>query len=379
MKKLDPSLLKQNVTKRITADIAAQHISGASVRVTQAGEELFRAHYGWADSDNLTPMDEDCLFRIASMSKPISTVAALILMERGLIDLEAPVETYLPAFAALCHGRVDEKGNVIRGEKLQTKITVKHLLTHTSLIDFGAPFTAQEANMTAEEKASLAGALDFYSRLVVENEPGTRSAYSGTVAFDLLGGIIETVSGKKLDDFIREEVTAPLRMTDTTFTPTDQQWSRLVQMHDRKDGHSVRGATYDGCVFETYPVTHLMAGAGLISSLNDYDRFARMLLNNGSLDGVKILSENSVKMMQTPQVPPFENDRWGLGVRVIDNDRKILPIGCFGWSGAYGSHFWVDPVNQITAVYMKNSRYDGGSGAQTARNFETDIMASFAD
>ena len=112
--------------------------------------------------------------------------------------------------------------------------------------------------------------------------------------------------------------------------------------------------------------------------MRDYDRFAQMLVNGGELEGVRLLSAESVKRMGSPWIPQLEgsSNRWGFGVRVIDNEKKILPIGCFGWSGAYGTHFWVDPENKITAVYMKNSQHDGGGGAQTSCNMERDVVAS---
>lgn len=153
-----------------------------------------------------------------------------------------------------------------------------------------------------------------------------------------------------------------------------------IPQYDKIDG---TGAVYPmkpGCVFDETPCTHFLGGAGLISSLDDYIRFAQMLLRGGEINGNRILSENTVKFMSEPQVPEsimHGNERWGLGMRVITSDEyKYLPKGTFGWSGAYGTHFWVDPVNGITAVYMKNSVYDGGSGAITAANFEKDVFNS---
>ena len=137
----------------------------------------------------------------------------------------------------------------------------------------------------------------------------------------------------------------------------------------------------EGCVFENYPCTHYLGGAGLVSSLSDYGSFAKMLLNQGETENGRILKSSTFNQLCTPQVSkeimPWQ-ERWGLGVRVITEDSyPHLPKGTFGWSGAYGSHFWIDPINKIAAVFMKNSKYDGGAGNQSARNFEEAVYSSF--
>ena len=169
-------------------------------------------------------------------------------------------------------------------------------------------------------------------------------------------------------------------MVDPTFAPTPEQWERMIPMHDRVEEKSVVKPTKPGTIFEGFPTTYFAGGAGLASTLRDYIRFAEMLQNGGRLDGVQILTEDSVRQMATPQLPKAiapGNEVWGLGVRVIARDAYgPLPVGTFGWSGAYGTHFWVDPVNKITAIYLKNSHYDGGSGAKTARQMEEDVHQS---
>ena len=183
--------------------------------------------------------------------------------------------------------------------------------------------------------------------------------------------------------YISKEIFEPLGMTDTTFIPTEEQWSRFIPMHTRTEvdgvGISGDGPTHPGSIFENFPLTWFSGGAGLCSTLPDYVKFAEMLLNEGRLpDGTQLVPAELIRDMATPCVP-FEimpaRERWGLGVRVI-TEEHWMPKTCFGWSGAYGSHFWVDPVNKITAVYMKNSRYDGGAGSQTSGHFEQDVYAS---
>jgi CubicO group peptidase (beta-lactamase class C family) len=158
--------------------------------------------------------------------------------------------------------------------------------------------------------------------------------------------------------------------------PNEEQEGRIIDMHQKQDG---KNAVYDmpkGCIFEDFPKEHYLAGAGLLSTLHDYSNFAKMLLNKGEINGKRILSQESVKLLSTPQIPkelmPVPSPgRWGLGVKVIaDDTHPTLPKGAYGWSGAYGSHFWVDPENEIYAVFMKNSRFDGGSSNESSINFE---------
>ncbi|MBE6591351.1 MAG: beta-lactamase family protein [Ruminococcaceae bacterium] len=378
MKKINLSILNENLEKRIQNDVDTNHILGATVMVRQEGEVLADRSWGYRDVEKKIPLGDNDLFRIASMTKPVTGVAAMILVDRGLLKVDDEIEKYIPEFSRLRKGKLDENGNIRVLGKLDNAPTVKNILTHTTLIDYGELFKAQMKAYTDEHRADLHKAVDFYSSLVVEMEPGVMNSYSGTVAFDVLGVMIERITGRGYSEFLRNEIFLPLGMKDTTFEPTESQWDRIVQMHDLKDGESVLSPTLPGCVFEDFPSSHPLGGAGLVSSVKDYDRFASMLLNGGVLDGNRILSEKAVETMATPPYPQLKNssNRWGLSVRVIDTEDKILPVGCFGWSGAYGTHFWVDPVNKITAVYMKNSRHDGGGGCITAKNFERDVVAS---
>ena len=232
-----------------------------------------------------------------------------------------------------------------------------------------------------KEQSCLREAVEHYSRSALDFEPFSAQFYSAIFGFDVLARIVEIVSGMQYNDFIRENILEPLGMDDTTFTPTDEQRGRLIPMHDYVDGKAVAVDFPVGGMFEGLPLAYFMGGAGLAATMSDYSRFADMLLNYGEYNGKRIISRELVEAMGTPHVPheimPY-SERWGLGVRVIvDDEYKRLPVGSYGWSGAYGTHFWVDPENKITAIYMKNSRFDGGSGAETAAHFEEDVTNSF--
>jgi CubicO group peptidase (beta-lactamase class C family) len=177
-----------------------------------------------------------------------------------------------------------------------------------------------------------------------------------------------------LQDFYTKEIFQPCGMKNTTFIPTKEQWSKIIDMHGRdENGNNIPVQMQEGCIFADYPYEHCVAGAGLISTLADYTKFATMLLNKGKTLTGSIVREDIFNEMSTPQVKIDPMTYWGFGVRVIGEGHPYLPKGSFGWSGAYGPHFWVDVENQIVAVFMKNSTIDGGAGNASARNFESSV------
>ncbi len=380
MKKLNLELLTKNIENRVNSDIAAHNICAASVIVNQEGKRVYKKHFGVTFPDRDEEVSDSTVYRLASMTKPIMATAALILVDRGMLDLDDPVEKYLPVFANMSIGEVVD-GELRQAGKNPTPPTIRNLLTHTSGIGSGLVGDRTFAAMTTEEHRTLESAVNAYAKQLLSFEPGTRQEYSPIAAFDVIARIIELVSGSDIESFLQENIFAPCGMTDTTFVPSDEMRARTICMHTKEAERSWYDTMPDACVFETIPVTHPLGGGGLVSTPEDYSKFAEMLLGGGICGDKRIVSEAAVAEMSKVQVPlDFHpgHEHWGLGVRVISGEPYTkLPVGTFGWSGAYGTHFWVDPVNRVTAIYMKNSRHDGGSGAQTAANFEQDVFDSF--
>lgn len=370
MKQCNVQALAEAVERRAKDHLAEGHIGGASVLVEQNGVTLYENYFGTKDLKQ-EPITHDTLYRIASMTKPITGVATMILVERGLLSLEDRLDRFLPEFTTM---RVFEN----ESEEIQPGITVEQLLTHSSGIASGKVWKEYSLKrMPSAVYGSRAALIEFLATEPLSFLPGTKQEYSGKGAFFLLTEIIQQITGKGFEEFVREEIFLPCEMTDTTFEPSNEQWERMITMHDRQDGRSVEGMTYKGCVIDQFEPQTYLGGGGLISSLGDYLNFARMLLGGGSFRGRRILSEESVAEMIRPRV--YKNDRewWGLSMRVITSEENnLLPVGAYGWSGAFGTHFWVDPVNQLLGIYLKNSRYDGGSGAKTSRQFEEDVYSS---
>ena len=380
MRTLNRSILQEKIDDRIQTDLENGNLIGVAARVYQKGSLLYERKAGMTALESGKPVGDDTIFRLASMTKPITAAAVLILADRGMLKIEDLIEEYLEEYRGIQIAALNENEEVVWLGEPKTKVSIFHLLTHSSGIGSMKLGEVFARRMTADDQASLESAVKFYAGTGLAYEPFTNGAYSAVAGFDILARIVEIVSGEDYQEFLRKNIFLPCGMKDTTFTPSEEQWDRMIQMHNKKDGKVCEGQMREGCVFGDCPVTHYLGGAGLISTIEDYSRFALMLANDGVFDGKRILSSEAVKRMSTGYIymdcPPY-NQQWGLGVRVITaEDYQRLPVGAFGWSGAYGTHFWVDPVNQITAVYMKNSIYDGGSGAVTARHFEEDVAAA---
>lgn len=377
MKMLNKDLLKSNIEKAALYDFENNKVFGSAYCVIQGEDEVYKKCFGVVSLNSTESVTENTIFRLASMTKPVTAIATLILVERGLLSLHDKVSKYLPEFKCVHITRISESGSLLDSGDAKNEITIWNLLTHTSGIG-SEPL--KEAKMTFEDKKSLDATVRFYSRIGLDFEPGTKQQYSGTGAFDVLARIIEKVTGTDYMEFLMQEIFEPCGMVNTTFIPTKEQWGKFIVMHNKEDGKNCEEKMIDNCVFSDFSCTHYLGGAGLVSTLYDYSEFAKMLLNKGRTATKQIICEDTFKLLHTPFVSEDimpGNERWGLGVRVIVSDEyKNLPVGAFGWSGAYGTHFWIDPQNNIAAIYMKNSLFDGGAGNESACNFEKAVNDS---
>ena len=372
---LDKNRVVDNITKRAEDDIATGMIGGAGVLVKQNGETIFRGFFGTADGEK--PLGENSIFRLASMTKPITAVAALRQMDKGLISLDDTLDKYIPEYAEMQIGSfVDGKLKIVGPAK--TKITIKHLLTHSSGLGCGDVGGVYGRIFSPEIEYDLESATRAYGSRAIAFDPFSAQQYSARMGFDCLARVVEITSGMTFDKYLQKEIFEPLGMVETTFVPTEEQWDRVGPPHDRKDDRAIFLPLDREHLFGKLPLTYFCGGAGLVSTLSDYEKFADMLLAGGvAANGERILKEETVRLMRTPAVPESimqDTQRWGLGVRVmVAPTHTGLPLNSYGWSGAYGTHYWVDPDNKIVAIYLKTSYYDGGAGCRTANNIEKDV------
>ena len=375
MKLIDVEKLRDLVLTHAQEELAANKVGVKEIIVHQAGHRIYHGLFG---TDSVEDAKKRRLFRAASMTKPLTAAAVAQLANRGLLDLYEPASRYYPQMKDLQVATV-ENGKITSLRPAENVIRVADLLCHTSGIGCSPVFEL----MPSTARLPLREAVQEILTHPLAFQPRTAQAYSATDAFDVAAGIVEQVSGLPFDEYLQTNLFGPLHMTDTTFAPTQEQWSRMVPMHNRtEDGRSETAPMPEGCVFVDYIPARMAAGAGIASTAEDYIRFAEMLCTGGlAEDGSRVLSSAAIRNMATPHVPEeidMGGERWGLGMRVVTAPGYPhgLGVGCFGWSGAYGTHFWVDPENAVCAVMMKNSLYDGGAGNRSACQLERDVTDS---
>ena len=341
--------------------IAAGDITGAVTIVARRGTVAHLSTHGVTDLETRQPMRSDTLFRIASMTKPIVGVGILMMVEQNKLRLTDPVSRYIPEFRKLRVAAAGAtSGSSASGPELvapQREVTIKDLLTHVSGLGSGPLSNATIETVARRDGETLADYIPRLGGTALEFEPGTRWAYSPGAGFETLGRVLEIVSGQPLDEFFAQHIFAPLGMRDITFWPSDSQWPRVATVYRRE-------AT--GLVKQTMPNdtlsrnVYFRGSGGLYSTAESYVPFGIMLANGGELGGVRLLSRKSVEMLGTVHVPDTLPGRpagegFGLSVRVVTDHAvrgTLLSDGTYGWSGAQGTHFFVDPKEQLVGVLM---------------------------
>lgn len=352
--------------KRIPAALQrrvdAGEAPGFLAAVMRRGKIVAFDAVGYRDLENKTPMSRDTVFRIMSMTKPIVSVGAMILVEENRLRLTDPVAKYIPSFAKQ-QVYVSGEGESMVTAPAKRQVQVRNLLSHTAGYTYGVFSNTPvdklhlKRGVYAQNYKSLAEFCEAAAKLPLMFEPGTNWQYG--ISTDILGHVIEVASGQKLQDFLRERVLAPLGMNDTGFLLTGNQAERFVTAY--KKSSEGKGLVPSPDFFPgSYkdPAMPASGGGGMVSTADDYLRFAAMLLSEGELDGVRILGPETVRLMHTNVLPRAITDQRGTGFGLgfgIDNpgDRGAYAgVGTYHWSGADRTHFWVDPTNQIVGLIM---------------------------
>jgi len=364
----------QRIDDVIDAEIEAGLIPGAVALVARDGDIVYHKSFGFADIDSGKPMTNDAIFRIASMTKAVTSAGVMMLYERGFFSLNDPVSDYLPAFRApVVAVSFDDDGVVMETRPASREIRIVDLLSHSSgiayaFIDQSLQATYKAAGVIDGLTASDVKLAEGMQRLAEQPllfDPGTRFNYG--LSTDVLGYLIEVVSGRPLDRFFAEEIFAPLGMTDTYFYLPPDKAGRLVTLYSYVDGLRVTQGTEGDINFDNprYPVegaaSYFSGGAGLSSTAHDYFRLVQMYLNEGELDGKRLLSRKSVALMQSPRIDWDDdgNADFGLGFQVLGDIGKAGEIGTpgtYSWGGAFNTAFWIDPEEHLVAVFMSQVR-----------------------
>lgn len=365
----DPQRL-QRISQWMGAQFREGRLSGLAVQITRRGEIAFSEQAGYSDAASGQPVAPDTIWRIYSMTKPVTSLALLMLYEEGAFQLDQPIADFLPAFSA---PRVwkGQGHSLDATEPARRPITIHDLLTHQAGIVYGDP----QGN--ALEQALSAAGLDFDRGFITMGQavealagfplafqPGERWFYG--LSTDVLGHLIEVISGQTLGAFLKARIFDPLGMEDTGFSVPDHKASRLATLYDHSAGGFIPSAKQDRCLT---PVTLESGGGGLVSTMADYQRFATMLLRRGAFDGGMLLGRKTFDLMVSNHMggdlasrgqahfseTTFEGIGFGLGVSVMLDPARARIIGSpgeFAWGGMASTAFWVDPVEEMTVILM---------------------------
>jgi CubicO group peptidase (beta-lactamase class C family) len=334
-------------------------LPGASALVARNGQIVYKKTMGMRDKESGLPMEEDTIMRFYSMTKPMTTVAALILWEQGHFHMNDPIDKYIPQLKNL-QVYVSGEGEDMVTEPAKSPITILDLFLHTSGLSYGftnSPVDKlyQKFNVRGEGRNG-AQAMAELAKLPLAYQPGTTWNYS--VSTDVIGYLVEVLSGQPLGSFLQQHVFTPLNMKDTGFHVPKDKWDRLAKLYtaNPQNGQTVHMAQEPLGDFKSNPAFQ-SGGGGITSTIVDYYRFAQMLLNKGELEGVRILAPKTVEYMTTNHLPEeiaySPGEGYGLAISVTTNPR-YLPVmaskGNYGWAGLASTYFRIDPAEKLIMI-----------------------------
>lgn len=357
------------IDKMIQQYIDSGWITGAVGFIARNGKIVYDKPFGISDNETKALMRNDDIFRIASQTKAITSVAVMTLFEEGKFLLDDPISKYIPEFAnPVVLDKFNETDTTYTTIKANREITIRDLLTHTSGIDYAGIGSAKMNAIYAKsgiptgfvsEKIKLSDKMRLLGKLPLVHQPGERFTYGLNV--DLLGYLVEVLSGESLDQYMHSHIFEPLGMKDTYFYLPSDKFTRLVKVSTEDKNHHLINFTGD---FVNYPVsggTYFSGGAGLSSTIKDYAIFLQMMLNEGSYNGTRILSRRTVELMTTNQIGnvPFGDDKFGLGFQITtaQGQAKLgISEGSFAWGGYFATTYWADPKeNLVCLLFIQQS------------------------
>jgi len=374
--------------------LAAGEMAGAALVIRRQGDVILRDTWGYADIQQKKKVEFNTLFRLASLTKPVTAVGVLKLIDQGKIDLDDELASFLPDFSDMqvvsdrryvSFAAVKNPFTLLtfRQSKVKTvsadrPITIRDLLTHSSGLEMGIVGYLLMLRMKYRGD-NLESRVYRYARQPLDFQPGTATGYSPLAGFDVLARVIEVVSGQPFADYMQQEIFEPLCMQDTTFHPDIDQQQRIPRLYKTVHGQhkDVTGSRADINAIGRIGPGYSSGSAGLYSTLDDYDRFGQMLANQGELDGFRLLSPEMVHKIYTETAyQHLETDPgrvWGLGMLIRQEQEKTgtrITPDTYGWSGAFGTHFFISPRDGLEVVLMMNRSDIGGAASPIAKRLE---------
>lgn len=357
-----------HIDKLLEEQVRNQNIPGAVALIVRNGKIAYFKAFGFSDLEKRTQLKKDDIFRIASQSKAITSLAVMMLWEEGKFLLDDPVSRYIPEFRnPKVLKSFNKEDSTYTSDPAVREVTVRHLLSHSSGIDYaviGSPeFKAIYAKAgipsgIGNDRDLLADKMKLLGTMPLKHQPGERWTYG--LNTDVLGYLVEIWSGMSFDQFLKTRIFDPLGMNDTYFYLPKNKHSRLVALHGNKDGkaYKLNAAAFDA-VTTDYPKlegSYFSGGAGLSSTAEDYAKFLQLFLNNGEYNGVRLLGRKTVELMLTDQLPELDNEfGLGFGLETAKNDfRSPVSVGSFSWGGAFSTQYWADPKENLIGVIYTN-------------------------
>lgn len=370
----------QRIDATIKQYIDSNWIKGAAALIHKDDKEIYYKAFGNDSANPQTSLKKDAIFRIASQTKAITTVAVMMLYEEGKFLLDDPISKYIPAFKnPQVLETFNEKDSTYITKPANREISIRDLITHTSGIDYaqiGSPAMKaiyEKAGIVAgfsPTKKKLGEMIDKLGRLPLVHQPGEKFTYS--LGIDVLGRLVEVVSGQNLAQFFKSQIFDPLEMEDTYFELPKEKQSRLVQVYTEDKSNKAlklwQEDTFPGMTIN-YPTNAnglYAGGAGLVSTLKDYGKFLQMILNKGSYKGQQLLARHTVDMMSQNQIGNLSlgEDKFGLGFQITtkEGSRKLgVSEGSLSWGGFFGTVYWADPKEQIIGlIFLQQSPLSHG-------------------
>lgn len=371
--------------------IAKNWLTGAVSIVIKDNQVVQYKGYGYADAESKKPMKNDAIFRIMSQTKAITSVGIMILYEQGKLLLDEPISDFIPEFNnPVVLDKFNETDSSYTTVPAKRKITFRHLLTHTSGLDYTDIGSSKVKAIYTKNHipsglgyfdASLLERMKALGKLPLTFQPGEKWQYG--LNSDLLGCLIEVISGMNLEDFLRKNIFEPLGMKDTYFNLPASKADRLATVYTEDDQHRIIKWDHDfRHIDPDYPLmkkSYFSGGAGLSSTAFDYAIFMQMLLNGGRYNGHQILSKRSVEMMTSGQLDPgiFGDDNFGLGFGIVSEKSAAKGPrnkGSFSWGGYYGTTFWADPKANLVCLFM--TQQNPNSHGDVEAKFEALVYSS---
>ncbi len=371
--------------------VSKEQIPGAVVLIVRNGKIAYHKAIGFSDLEKKTPLKKDDIFRIASQSKAITSLAVMMLWEEGKFLLDEPLSKYIPEFAnATVLKSFNPKDSSYTTEPAKSQITIRQLLTHSSGIDYAVigsnEFKAIYAKAgvpsgIGNDRDMLGDKIKILGKLPLKHNPGERWTYG--LNHDVLGYLVEIWSGMSFDQFLKSRIFDPLGMKDTWFYLPKEKQNRLVALHQDKDGKAfkMKAGAYDEFTpdYPNVQGTYFSGGAGLSSTVEDYAKFLQLFLNKGEYNGVRLLSRKTVELMMLDQLPHLDNE-YGLAFGLEtskNNNGSVYSEGSFSWGGAFNTQYWADPKENLIGLIYTNIY--GTQHWQIGEKFKVLTYSAFTD